>query len=64
MKNILIEQNIHWQNKLYTSVKRKLLDKLIIEFQTILLKLGVIPSFLITLMINIFFTNLQEYQSL
>lgn len=28
MQNILIEQNIHWQNKLYTSVKRKLLDKL------------------------------------
>jgi len=29
MKNILIEQNIHWQNKQYISIKRKLLDKLI-----------------------------------
>lgn len=29
MKNILIEQNKHWDNKLYKSVKRESLDKLI-----------------------------------
>jgi len=29
MKNILIEQNHHWDNKLYKSVKREVLDKLI-----------------------------------
>ncbi|RBQ30961.1 ATPase [Arcobacter sp. FW59] len=29
MKNILIEQNLHWQNKVYKSVRREALDKLI-----------------------------------
>ncbi|RBQ29266.1 ATP-binding protein [Aliarcobacter vitoriensis] len=29
MKNILIEQNPHWQNKVYKSVRREALDKLI-----------------------------------
>jgi len=29
MKDILIEQNHHWDNKLYNSIKRKALDKLI-----------------------------------
>ena len=29
MKNILVEQNPHWQNKLYKSVKREALSKLI-----------------------------------
>jgi len=29
MKNILIEQNIHWNNKLYKGIRRKALDKLI-----------------------------------
>ncbi len=29
MKNILIEQNLHWQDKKYDSVKREALDKLI-----------------------------------
>jgi len=29
MKNILIEQNKHWDNKLYKSIKREALDKLI-----------------------------------
>lgn len=29
MKNILIEQNPHWQNKLYKSVKRDVLNKII-----------------------------------